>query len=223
MPDDDAQLTPGEKPPYEEWPKKAQMHFELYYSLKDRRLSVLAQHPECKARLRSLQAMSADYGWVAEVARRDAETALMQRQAAEEQRRAQNQQRLTILENADSGMGNLLTAYALAASGTCPQCRGAGRIARPGKQDTTDCPVCGGDGVFLVMKVNAKAFVATYRELNATWAHLRAGGDEVEAGDSSVSPEEQRRLGMSMMQDAGLDAYLRGDLTEDDGFMGDVE
>lgn len=200
--------------PYDEWPPAAQAAFEVYYALPDRSILALAKAEGVKSSPRTLGTWSSRYSWRTEVARRDA-------QAAAEARIRTDQLRRDTLDNADSGMANLVTAYAQAASGVCPQCRGTGKMRRPAQQDTFTCSVCGGSGVFEVMKVSVKGFVAAYNALYGVWSYVRSAGGEEAGADSSITPEEQRRRSQEMMRDAGLDALEAGDLEEDDGMAAD--
>lgn len=183
---------------YDNWPAKVEKAYQLYRSLEKPSLQSAAKLPGAPS-LRTLGVYSSEYHW------QDRYNEEMRAEAAA-LARSEDTRRKSVLENADKGLANLVGAYALASSGTCPQCRGAGEIHRQGRE-SLKCPECQGTGIFRIMKVNTKGFVQTYRELSQVWGYTRTAQDNQD--DGAITPEEQRKLAQEMMDKAGA-----GDLEE---------
>lgn len=178
---------------FSQWPAKVQAAFEAYYALPAvERSAERVGEMGLYGTTNTVRGYSSRYGWLSEVARRD-------KQAADEQREATRKSRSTIIENFETGIGNLASAYASAMSGICPRCRGKGKR---GNEEV--CGRCGGTGEADPLRVNTVSIARLALLLDKQWGDTRSGDGEEVRG--ALTHEEYMRLQREMLEQAGEDA-----------------
>lgn len=177
---------------FADWPARVQSAFEAYYAIPKSERSVerlVATGLHGKAG--TLRAYSFVYNWGDEIAKRD-------RAAADEARESTRKTRAAIIDNFETGIGNLASAYANAMSGICPKCRNSPNLK-------ANCTRCGGTGEFDPLRVNSVAVARLRLLLDQQWGDSRSAA-QAEEVRGSLSHAEYLELQRKMLEEAGADA-----------------